>query len=206
LVFCPFSLVAKKMKRLFDFFASLLGLIILSPLFIILALFVGLGSKGGVFYKQERVGKGNKTFLLYKFRSMIIDADKKGLLSIGKDGKDPRVTKVGYFIRKYKLDELTQLINVLKGDMSLVGPRPEVRKYVELYTEEQKQVLSVRPGITDIASIKFRNENDLLSQSTNPEEYYIKEIMPQKLALNLEYIKTRTFWRDIKLIFKTIFG
>jgi len=194
------------MKRLFDFFASLLGLIILSPLFIILALFVGLGSKGGVFYKQERVGKGNKTFLLYKFRSMIIDADKKGLLSIGKDGKDPRVTKVGYFIRKYKLDELTQLINVLKGDMSLVGPRPEVRKYVELYTEEQKQVLSVRPGITDIASIKFRKENDLLSQSPNPEEYYIKEIMPQKLTLNLEYIKTRTFFGDIKLIFKTIFG
>ncbi|MFA6201023.1 MAG: sugar transferase [Bacteroidales bacterium] len=194
------------MKRLFDFFASLLGLIILSPLFIILALFVGLGSKGGVFYKQERIGKGNQTFLLYKFRSMIIDADKKGLLSIGKDGKDPRVTKVGYFIRKYKLDELTQLLNVLKGDMSLVGPRPEVRKYVELYTEEQKQVLSVRPGITDIASIKFRNENDLLAQSSNPEEYYIKEIMPQKLALNLEYIKTRTFFGDIKLIFKTIFG
>ncbi len=201
-----FLLVTKKMKRLFDFFASLLGLIILSPLFIILALFVGFGSKGGVFYKQERVGKGNRTFLLYKFRSMIIDADKKGLLSIGKDGKDPRVTKVGYFIRKYKLDELTQLINVLKGDMSLVGPRPEVRKYVELYTEEQKQVLSIRPGITDIASIKFRNENDLLAQSSNPEEYYIKEIMPQKLALNLEYIKTRTFCGDIKLIFKTIFG
>ena len=194
------------MKRLFDFFASLLGLIILSPLFIILALFVGLGSKGGVFYKQERVGKGNQNFLLYKFRSMIIDADKKGLLSIGKDGKDPRVTKVGYFIRKYKLDELTQLLNVLKGEMSLVGPRPEVRKYVELYTEEQKQVLSIRPGITDIASIKFRNENDLLAQSSNPEEYYIKEIMPQKLALNLEYIKTRTFCGDIKLIFKTIFG
>lgn len=194
------------MKRLFDFFASLLGLIILSPLFIILALFVGLGSKGGVFYKQERVGKGNQNFLLYKFRSMIIDADKKGLLSIGKDGKDPRVTKVGYFIRKYKLDELTQLLNVLKGEMSLVGPRPEVRKYVELYTEEQKQVLSIRPGITDIASIKFRNENDLLAQSSNPEEYYIKEIMPQKLALNLEYIKTRTFFGDIKLIFKTIFG
>jgi len=194
------------MKRLFDFSASFLGLIILSPLFIILALFVGLGSKGGVFYKQERVGKGNRTFLLYKFRSMIIDADKRGLLSIGKDGKDPRVTKAGYFIRKYKLDELTQLFNVLKGDMSLVGPRPEVRKYVELYTEEQKQVLSIRPGITDIASIKFRNENDLLAKSSNPEEYYIKEIMPQKLALNLEYIKTRTFCGDIKLIFKTIFG
>jgi Sugar transferases involved in lipopolysaccharide synthesis len=137
---------------------------------------------------------------------MIVDADKKGLLSIGKDGKDPRVTKIGYILRKYKLDELPQLLNVLKGDMSLVGPRPEVRKYVDLYNKEQMQVFNVRPGITDIASIKFRNENDLLSQSPNPEEYYIKEIMPQKLSLNLEYIKTRTFLGDIKLIFKTIFG
>lgn len=194
------------MKRIFDFTTSLIGLIIISPILLFIALFISLESKGGVFYKQKRVGKGNKDFYVYKFRSMIVDADKKGLLSIGKDGKDPRVTKVGYIIRKYKLDELPQLLNVLKGDMSLVGPRPEVRKYVELYTEEQKQVFKVRPGITDIASIKFRNENDLLSQSPNPEEYYIKEIMPQKLSLNLEYIKTRTFFGDIKLIFKTIFG
>jgi len=193
-------------KRIFDFTTSLIGLIIISPILLFIALFISLESKGGVFYKQKRVGKGNKDFYVYKFRSMIVDADKKGLLSIGKDGKDPRVTKVGYIIRKYKLDELPQLLNVLKGDMSLVGPRPEVRKYVELYTEEQKQVFKVRPGITDIASIKFRNENDLLSQSPNPEEYYIKEIMPQKLTLNLEYIKTRTFFGDIKLIFKTIFG
>ena len=194
------------MKRIFDFTTSLIGLIIISPILLFIALFISLESKGGVFYKQKRVGKGNKDFYVYKFRSMIVDADKKGLLSIGKDGKDPRVTKFGYIIRKYKLDELPQLLNVLKGDMSLVGPRPEVRKYVELYTEEQKQVFKVRPGITDIASIKFRNENDLLSQSPNPEEYYIKEIMPQKLSLNLEYIKTRTFFGDIKLIFKTIFG
>lgn len=194
------------MKRIFDFTTSLIGLIIISPILLFIALFISLESKGGVFYKQKRVGKGNKDFYVYKFRSMIVDADKKGLLSIGKNGKDPRVTKVGYIIRKYKLDELPQLLNVLKGDMSLVGPRPEVRKYVELYTEEQKQVFKVRPGITDIASIKFRNENDLLSQSPNPEEYYIKEIMPQKLSLNLEYIKTRTFIGDIKLIFKTIFG
>lgn len=194
------------MKRIFDFTTSLIGLIIISPILLFIALFISLESKGGVFYKQKRVGKGNKDFYVYKFRSMILDADKKGLLSIGKDGKDPRVTKVGYIIRKYKLDELPQLLNVLKGDMSLVGPRPEVRKYVDLYNKEQMQVFNVRPGITDIASIKFRNENDLLSQSPNPEEYYIKEIMPQKLSLNLEYIKTRTFLGDIKLIFKTIFG
>jgi len=193
-------------KRIFDFTTSLIGLIIISPILLFIALIISLGSKGGVFYKQKRVGKGNKDFYVYKFRSMIVDADKKGLLSIGKDGKDPRVTKIGYILRKYKLDELPQLLNVLKGDMSLVGPRPEVRKYVDLYNKEQMQVFNVRPGITDIASIKFRNENDLLSQSPNPEEYYIKEIMPQKLSLNLEYIKTRTFLGDIKLIFKTIFG
>ncbi|MDD2191628.1 MAG: sugar transferase [Bacteroidales bacterium] len=193
------------MKRLFDFLTSLFGLIILSPLFIIIALIIGLGTKGGVFYKQTRVGKNNKDFKVYKFRSMVVDADKKGLLSIGKDGRDPRVTKIGYALRKYKLDELPQLINVIKGEMSLVGPRPEVRKYVDLYTDEEKQVLEVRPGITDIASITYRNENDLLSQSDNPEEYYIKEIMPKKLALSLKYIKTRSFLGDINLIFKTIF-
>lgn len=193
------------MKRLFYFIASLLGLIILSPIFIIIALFVCFGSKGGVFYKQIRVGKGDKDFKVYKFRSMIIDADKDGLLSIGRDGRDPRVTKIGYILRRYKLDELPQLINVLKGEMSLVGPRPEVRKYVDLYNNEQKEILKYRPGITDIASISFRNENDILAQSSNPEQYYIEEIMPQKIALSLEYIKTRTFIKDIKLILKTIF-
>ena len=192
------------MKRLFDFFASFFGLIVLSPLFIIIALVIGIESKGGVFYKQTRVGKNNKDFKVYKFRSMVIDADKKGLLSIGKDGRDPRVTKIGYALRKYKLDELPQLINVIKGEMSLVGPRPEVRKYVDLYSEKEKHVLEVRPGITDIASITYRNENDLLSQSDNPEEYYIKEIMPKKLALSLNYIQTRSFLSDIKLIIKTI--
>ena len=192
------------MKRLFDFFASFFGLIVLSPLFIIIALVIGIGSKGGVFYKQTRVGKNNKDFKVYKFRSMVIDADKKGLLSIGKGGRDPRVTKIGYALRKYKLDELPQLINVIKGEMSLVGPRPEVRKYVDLYSEKEKHVLEVRPGITDIASITYRNENDLLSQSDNPEEYYIKEIMPKKLSLSLNYIQTRSFLSDIKLIIKTI--
>lgn len=194
------------MKRAFDFIFSFIGLILLSPIFLIISLLIALSSKGGVFYKQTRVGKDNIDFKVYKFRSMIVDADKKGLLSIGKDGRDPRVTKIGYILRKYKLDELPQLINVLKGDMSLVGPRPEVRKYVDLYDDNQKEILKVRPGITDIASITFKNENDLLSQSPNPEDYYIQDIMPKKISLSLEYVKTRTLIKDIKLIFKTILG
>jgi lipopolysaccharide/colanic/teichoic acid biosynthesis glycosyltransferase len=135
---------------------------------------------------------------------MRVGADKKGLLTIG--GKDSRVTKAGFFIRKYKLDELPQLLNVLKGDMSFVGPRPEVRKYVDMYTERQLKVLDVRPGITDLASIKYRNENDLLAAADNPEQYYIDVVMQDKLALNLQYIETRSFFGDIKLIFRTIFG
>ena len=194
------------MKRVFDFIFSFIGLILLSPIFLIISLLIALSSKGGVFYKQTRVGKDNIDFKVYKFRSMIVNADKKGLLSIGKDGRDPRITKIGYILRKYKLDELPQLINVLKGDMSLVGPRPEVRKYVDLYDDNQKEILKVKPGITDIASITFRNENDLLSQSPNPEDYYIQEIMPKKISLSLEYVKTRTLIKDIKLIFKTILG
>lgn len=192
------------MKRLFDIVCSFFGLLVLSPLFVFLSLWVGLGSKGGVFYKQKRVGRFNKDFTLYKFRSMRVGSDKKGLLTIG--GKDSRVTKAGFFIRKYKLDELPQLLNVLKGDMSFVGPRPEVRKYVDMYTERQLKVLDVRPGITDLASIKYRNENDLLATADNPEQYYIDVVMQDKLALNLQYIETRTFLGDIKLIFRTIFG
>ncbi|MEE0926265.1 MAG: sugar transferase [Bacteroidales bacterium] len=192
------------MKRLFDVVCSFFGLLVLSPLFVFLSLWVGLGSKGGVFYKQKRVGRFNKDFTLYKFRSMRVGADKKGLLTIG--GKDSRVTKAGFFIRKYKLDELPQLFNVLKGDMSFVGPRPEVRKYVDMYTERQLKVLDVRPGITDLASIKYRNENDLLATADNPEQYYIDFVMQDKLALNLQYIETRSFFGDIKLIFRTIFG
>ena len=192
------------MKRLFDVVCSFFGLLVLSPLFVFLSLWVGLGSKGGVFYKQKRVGRFNKDFTLYKFRSMRVGADKKGLLTIG--GKDSRVTKAGFFIRKYKLDELPQLFNVLKGDMSFVGPRPEVRKYVDMYTERQLKVLDVRPGITDLASIKYRNENDLLAAADNPEQYYIDVVMQDKLALNLQYIETRSFFGDIKLIFRTIFG
>lgn len=192
------------MKRLFDVVCSFFGLLVLFPLFVFLSLWVGLGSKGGVFYKQKRVGRFNKDFTLYKFRSMRVGSDKKGLLTIG--GKDSRVTKAGFFIRKYKLDELPQLLNVLKGDMSFVGPRPEVRKYVDMYTERQLKVLDVRPGITDLASIKYRNENDLLADADNPEQYYIDVVMQDKLALNLQYIETRSFFGDIKLIFRTIFG
>ncbi len=191
------------MKRIFDFVCSFCGLLVLLPVFIFISLWVGLTSKGGVFYKQKRVGKNNKDFSLYKFRSMAVGSDKKGLLTVG--GKDSRITKAGYYLRKYKLDELPQLLNVLKGDMSLVGPRPEVRKYVDMYTKEQMKVLSVRPGITDPASIKYRNENELLSKVDNPEKYYIENIMPDKISLNLQYIESRSLFGDIQLIFKTIF-
>lgn len=194
------------MKRIFDIISSLLGLIVLSPLLIILALWVGLSSKGGVFYSQTRVGRGNKDFKVLKFRSMALGSDQKGLLSIGKDGRDPRVTRVGYVLRRYKLDELPQLLNVLKGDMSLVGPRPEVRKYVNLYNKAQLEVLKVRPGITDMASIAFKNENDLLAKADNPEEFYVKVIMPDKINMSLKYLNERSFLKDLNIIFKTILG
>ncbi len=189
------------MKRLFDIIASGCGLLVLSPLFFVVAIWIKLDSKGPVFYKQIRVGRYGKDFKLFKFRSMRVGADKKGLITIG--GHDPRVTRSGYFIRKYKLDEFPQLINVFIGDMSLVGPRPEVRKYVDLYTPEQLHVLAVRPGITDLASIRYRNENEILETEENPEQYYIDVIMPDKLRINLEYVANHSFFYDIKLIFKT---
>ncbi|MBR5132354.1 MAG: sugar transferase [Alistipes sp.] len=192
------------MKRLFDIVASCCGLIVLSPLFIILSLWIKLDSKGPVFYKQSRVGQYNKDFLLYKFRSMRVGSDKKGLITVG--NRDPRITKSGYFIRKYKLDEFPQLINVLIGDMSLVGPRPEVRKYVDLYTKEQMHVLDVKPGITDLASIRYRNENEILEKAENPDEYYINVVMQDKLKINLEYVSNHSFWYDIALIFKTFWA
>jgi len=190
------------MKRLFDIVFSTIGLLFLLPFFIIISLLIVIDSKGGVLYKQIRVGKNNEDFLLYKFRSMYSEADKKGLLTVG--GKDPRITKIGYFIRKYKVDELLQLVNVLKGDMSLVGPRPEVRKYVNLYSSEQNRVLEVKPGITDVASLEFFNENDILAKAKDPEKTYINEIMPKKLKLNLVYIKEHNLLYDFKLILKTI--
>jgi len=189
------------MKRLFDIVASGIGLLVLSPLFLILAIWIKLDSKGPVFYRQVRVGKDNKDFRIFKFRSMRVGSDKGSLVTIG--GRDPRITRSGYIIRKLKLDELPQLINVFVGDMSLVGPRPEVRHYVEYWTPEQMHVLDVRPGITDPASIKFRNENELMEQAEDPEDYYINVIMQEKLKLYLDYVEHHSFWGDIGLIFKT---
>ncbi len=189
------------MKRVFDVVASGLGLVALSPLFAILAIWIKLDSRGPVFYRQIRVGKGNHDFRLFKFRSMRPDSDRQGLITVG--GHDPRVTRSGYYIRKYKLDELPQLINVFIGDMSLVGPRPEVRKYVDMYTPAQMRVLSVRPGITSLASIRYRNENEILAEAEDPDRCYIERVMPDKLAIDLEYVGKASLWNDIKLIFST---
>lgn len=191
------------MTRFFDILFSFLGLVILSPLFVIIWLIIVLTSKGGGFYKQIRVGKDGADFSLYKFRSMRKDADKGSLITVG--GRDPRITKIGYFIRKFKIDELPQLFNVLKGDMSLVGPRPEVRKYVDLYTDEQEKVLSVRPGITDYASIEYVDENEILGKAENPDEVYINQIMPDKIKLNMKYIENQSVKEYFKIIFLTVF-
>ena len=189
------------MIRFFDILFSLLGLLLLSPLFVILCLAICLESKGGAFYIQERIGLNGKPFGLYKFRSMRIGSDSEGLLTIGE--RDNRITRIGYFMRKTKMDELPQLLNVLKGDMSLVGPRPEVRKYTDLYTEEQRRVLSVRPGITDYASIEYVHENELLSQAEDPERMYIEKVMPDKIKLNMKYLEHYTVGEYFKIIFLT---
>lgn len=189
------------LKRTFDVLASGLGLIVLSPLFVVLAIWIKADSRGPVFYRQVRVGRHNRDFRLYKFRSMRPDSDKKGLITVG--GHDPRVTRSGYYIRKYKLDELPQLINVFLGDMSLVGPRPEVRKYVDMYTPEQMRVLDVRPGITSLASIRYRNENDILAKASDPDRAYVTQVMPDKIAIDLEYVPKASLLTDIRLIFMT---
>lgn len=189
------------MKRLLDILSSALVLLLLLPFWLIIAMAIVLESGGGVFYHQIRVGKDNKDFYLYKFRTMRTGSDQKGLLTVGE--RDSRITRVGYFLRKYKIDEFPQLLNVLKGDMSIVGPRPEVRKYVDMYTPEQMRVLSVRPGLTDLASIQYVHENELLAASEDPEKTYIEEVMPAKLALNLQYIDNQSVVGDIKLICKT---
>ena len=190
------------MIRFFDFILSLVGLVVLAPIFIVLAIWIKIDSKGPVFYKQVRVGRNGIDFGLFKFRSMVVDADKKGLITVG--GRDPRITRSGYFIRKYKLDELPQLINVLVGDMSLVGPRPEVRKYVDLYTDEQQKVLSVKPGITDYASIEYMDENEILGKSRDPEKTYIEEIMPEKIKYNMKYINNKNLFEYFKIILLTV--
>lgn len=192
----------KVVKRIFDLICSTLGLIVLSPVLIVIAIKIKFGSDGPIFFKQIRIGENNKEFEILKFRTMVVDAEKLGRqITVGNDS---RITKIGGFLRKYKLDELPQLINVFKGDMSLVGPRPEVPRYVKLYNEEQRKVLEVKPGITDLASIRYRDENELLGKAENPDEFYINTIMPDKLALNLEYIDKNNVFIDIYIILKTI--
>lgn len=190
------------MKRLFDIFFSLVGLIILFPFLLIIAILIKIDSKGPVFFRQNRVGQFNKDFKIFKFRTMHVDADKLGLLTVG--DKDPRVTKVGYFLRKFKLDEFPQLINVFIGNMSFVGPRPEVRKYVDHYSESDKEILNMKPGITDYASIEYRNEVELIKQAKDPERAYIEEIMPEKIKLNKKYMNKNSIITDFKIILKTL--
>ena len=188
-------------KRVFDFFSSLIGIIILSPLLLIVSIIIKFSSKGPIFFKQIRVGKNEKEFAILKFRTMVTDAEKLGKqITVG---RDPRITPIGHFLRKYKLDELPQLFNVLLGEMSLVGPRPEVPRYTKYYSEEQKNVLKVKPGITDYASIKYSDENSLLGESDNPEGIYINQVMPDKLRINLEYIERRSVFEDFKVILLT---
>lgn len=191
------------MKRIFDLFFAFLGIMLLLPIYLLIAIFIKLDSKGEILYKQERIGKDGIPFYVLKFRTMVPDAFSKGALTVG--SRDPRVTGVGFYLRKYKLDELPQLFNVFFGEMSFVGPRPEVKKYTDLYNENQRVVLSVKPGITDYASIKYRNENDLLAQSSDPERLYIEEIMPEKLNLNLKYINDNNVFKDIKIIINTFY-
>lgn len=190
------------MKRIFDILLSLFGLVVLLPFFLIIACWIAIDSNGGVFYKQQRIGRYGRPFYLLKFRTMRPDADKAGLLTVGK--RDSRVTNIGYYLRKYKLDEFPQLVNVLKGDMSLVGPRPEVKRYVDQYTDEQRRVLNVRPGITDYASIKYIKESELLGQSADPEKTYVEEIMPEKVRINLQYVDSHGIVTDVKIILLTL--
>ncbi len=190
------------MIRFCDIVLSCLGLLLLSPLFVVVAVWIVIDNPGPIFYRQMRVGKDGKDFGLLKFRSMRVGADKSSLITIGEH--DSRITRAGYYIRKYKLDELPQLWNVLTGDMSLVGPRPEVRRYVDMYTDEQRQVLTVRPGITDYASIEYIDENRILAQAEDPDRTYIEEILPAKIALNMRYIKHQTLGEYMKIIFLTL--
>ncbi len=189
-------------KRLFDIVFSVIGLILLFPILLLIALLIIIDSKGAVLFIQGRVGKNNKDFNIYKYRTMRIQSDKKGLLTLGNN--DSRITKIGYFLRRYKIDEFPQLINILKGDMSFVGPRPELRYYVNFYNEDDMRIFQVRPGITGLASLKYRNEVELLKAAKNPEDFFIKTIIPDKLKYNKEYIKKQNFFFDLKLIGLTI--
>lgn len=188
-------------KRLFDVVAAVGGLLVLSPLFALVALAVKLTSRGPVFFRQERVGRDFQPFRIYKFRTMVVDAPKLGGQITA--GRDPRITSIGHLLRKTKLDELPQLLNVLSGEMSLVGPRPEVPKYVEMFRPQFAEVLSVRPGITDLASVKYRDENEILGKADDPEAAYVNQVLPDKLALATEYVRRASFWFDVRLIFAT---
>lgn len=190
------------MKRLFDVLVSLLCLFFLSPILVVVSILIVLDSRGGVYYRQLRIGRYQRPFRLIKFRTMCTDAERQGLLTVG-DG-DRRITRIGYWLRKYKIDELPQLFNVLYGEMSLVGPRPEVSKYVALYNNEQKRVLSVKPGITDWASIIFVDESRLLATNDDPEDFYIRTIIPMKISHNLKYIDHHNLWTDIRILFYTV--
>lgn len=189
------------MKRLMDIVFSLGFILVLSPFLLLIAIWIKLDSTGPVFYLQERIGLHRKPFRIYKYRTMHPDADKRGLLTVG--GRDPRITRAGYYLRKFKLDELPQFFNVLGGSMSLVGPRPEVKRYVDLYNSMQLNVLNVKPGITDYASIEYSNENEILGKASDPERTYIEEIMPAKLELNLKYISDQSLLTDCKILLRT---
>jgi lipopolysaccharide/colanic/teichoic acid biosynthesis glycosyltransferase len=191
------------MKRLFDILFSFIGLLLLQPLFVVIAIMIKVDSTGPVFFRQGRVGKNFRRFMIYKFRTMVVDAEKKGLRITS--GGDNRITRVGRILRKFKIDELPQLFNVLKGDMSLVGPRPEVIKYVEWYKADYEKILSVRPGITDISSMTFRNEESILQGVDDPERYYVHVLLPEKMRLAREYIRNVSLFYDVKLIFKTLY-
>jgi lipopolysaccharide/colanic/teichoic acid biosynthesis glycosyltransferase len=190
------------MKRIFDILFSLIIILCFFSLGLIISILIKLSSSGGIFYSQIRIGKNAKPFKIYKFRSMKIDSDHSQKLTIGM--KDPRITSIGFFIRKYKLDEFPQFINVLIGNMSIVGPRPEVKEYVDRYSDEQRKILSLKPGITDYASIEYFKENELLAASSDPEKTYIEEIMPAKLKLNEKYLENQSLGHDIQIIWKTI--
>ncbi|MCB9283745.1 MAG: sugar transferase [Lewinellaceae bacterium] len=190
------------LKNILDRFCSGVALVFISPVLLLIALWIKADSKGPVIYRQERIGRGGHPFWLFKFRTMRPASDREGLLTVG--GRDHRITRAGYFLRKTKLDELPQLWNVLKGDMSIVGPRPEVAKYVQLYNEDQRKVLLVKPGLTDLASLRYFDESTLLAQSADPEQTYIREIMPAKLELNREYIEKQSFGMDLRIIFRTL--
>jgi lipopolysaccharide/colanic/teichoic acid biosynthesis glycosyltransferase len=189
-------------KRAFDIAAASVGLALLSPVFALVAILIKMGSPGPIFFRQERIGKGFRPFLIYKFRTMVEDASEPGALVTA--GDDPRITRIGRLLRKAKIDELPQLLNVLKGEMTLVGPRPEVRKYVELFRADYEEILRVRPGITDWASLKYRDEAGILGNSQQPEREYVSRVLPEKMALAKAYVRQASFVSDLALIFATL--